>query len=435
MYGLRRFLGVCLAVLVLIPPVTAVSTTYENQSSLKPSLKWFRTFGGGYLDESMSVVIDDLGNIYVATKAFSYQKDAFYLLKYSPNGDLLWNKSCKVSNADYASPSSLVINNIGDIYLAGTSLNSTVNHRSVVLIKYDASGTYLWNRTWNNGSDYASAYGISMDSIGRIYITGAIKVPSKLTDIFLLKYDSDGNLIWNKSQGGLYLDESRGLVTLKTDNVCICGFKNDTSVDNTVILTQAYNSMGDIDWSKTYGSGGYFGYGINVSSLDDIFVVGSNPSGDTQLVKYNSTGDLKWERHWSSGLPCDFLGVASSYDGNFTYATGHETGGKLILLKYDKDGNFIWNTSWHSRTDNQGYSLGGSVAVNRSGEIYVVGKTVEPPGDPNSKAVILKFVEVAVPEFVTVILPTITLMAIFIVIRKRRKKDDSNRLCPSGRGS
>jgi hypothetical protein len=419
----KTLYGLVIIVIITCPIITSANGMQTNTYSLTPKIQWIKTFGNGYVDEARAVAIDDLGVVYIAVTALSYQKNALFLLKYSPNGDQLWNKSWTIPYGyDYSLTSGIAITKEHDVYISGVVLNTTITYQRAILVKFNNSGDYLWYKTWNGGMLNSGATGVALDTNENTYVSGNVEISGKAVDLFLIKYNSTGNESWNKTWGGTYNDYADGITVSSTNNLYMVGSKNDTAVDNNMMLLLKYNTTGSQQWYKTYGSGGYFGYGVAVSPSEEIYLSGSNPSGYAQLVKYDSSGNFKWNREPTySG---DFYGVTTSKDSNSIYATGHITGGPLTLVKYDKDGNFIWNTSWHSRTDGLGYSFGSDVAVNASGEIYVVGKTVDPPGDPNSKAVILKFVEVSVPEFTTIILPLTITMAIFIVISRKKRKTE-----------
>lgn len=413
MLKLRTFLSVCVVVLMMIPSVMATSNKHENISTFKPKLEWVKFFGKGLGDGARSVVIDNSGCIYVSVYANSYKYGAGFLLKYSPSGDLLWNISWV--EKDEVLPWGIALGHLGVVYLVGRLYNNITKDVSSFIRKYDVNGIYQWNKTWNNGSSYAFAYGVGINSKDEIFVSGAIQEPTKLRDVFLLKYTADGNMTWNQTWGGIYEDVPWDMSISSSDNIYLGGYKNDTAVDDNKILTLKYDSNGIYQWHKEYGAGGCFGYGINVTSSEDIYVAGRNPSGDTQLLKYNKSGDLIWHKEWNDGTSNELYGVATSNDANFVYATGFST--PMILLKYDKDGNFIWNTSWANGAD---FGIGYGVSVNKSGEIYVVGNTGS--GGPNMKAFIIKYIEISVPEFTTIILPLTVTIALFIVIIKRRKK-------------
>jgi hypothetical protein len=405
-----------LIICILLSNTIALGASAENTSAIiKPIVQWERYFGSGYIDEATHLIVDKNGFIYVSVSADSYNPRAFYLLKYSPRGDLIWNKSFKVGGIDTVYCGGLAFSPLGDIYQAGGIYKISTNQFTSILIKWDMFGNYQWNQTWNNGSKYAQAYDVVVDEYDNSYVTGTIDVMNRMKDVFLLKYDSSSILLWNKTWSGTYEDWSWGLSLFDYD-IYIHGFKNDTSADNNMMLTMKYDTDGNYKWLQTYGSGGYFGYGGCTSPTEEIYTVGRNPSSLAQIVKYDKDGSLKWHKE---ALGDVFGDINTSYDGNFIYAIGDETFGSVILNKYDRNSNYVWNTTWGKYGSNIGYG----VAVNRSGEIYIVGKTGA--GGTDYRAFIVKFVEVAVPEFSTVILPIATVTALFVIvtIRNRKKRD------------
>lgn len=81
--------------------------------------------------------------------------------------------------------------------LSSTTLISS-DQEDVFLVKYNAAGEVLWAKSYGGtGRDYG--FSIVLDKQGNIFITGGIKIAGILlnkSDIFVSKYDNTGNLIW-----------------------------------------------------------------------------------------------------------------------------------------------------------------------------------------------------------------------------------------------
>ncbi len=148
----------------------------SNVPASPPVVRLQKTWGGAYDAAGAGVAIDRLGNIYVAGSTDSF------------------NTPQKVGTHGYPLD-------------------------SVLLIKYDPSGNLIWERVWNGGYWADGGLGIATDSSGYVYVTGVTDSFGPLTctsgspncqssHVFLLKFDSAGDLVWQRVWG----DSSKGNV-------------------------------------------------------------------------------------------------------------------------------------------------------------------------------------------------------------------------------
>ncbi|GAI21421.1 unnamed protein product, partial [marine sediment metagenome] len=103
--------------------------------------------------------------------------------------------------SDYDNGHKIALDSSGNIYITGATASYGAGSFDVVLLKYNSSGNLQWSKIWG-GPNNDTGDGIALDNLGNIYITGATSYETNLDDVFLLKYDSSGNLLWNKTWGG-----------------------------------------------------------------------------------------------------------------------------------------------------------------------------------------------------------------------------------------
>jgi len=91
----------------------------------------------------------------------------------------------------------LVIDNSGDIVVVGTSYNLLMNNHDYTILKYDSDGTLLWSEQFDGsagGHDIASS--VTVDASDNIYVTGGSEGTTTLVDYCTLKYSSSGTFQW-----------------------------------------------------------------------------------------------------------------------------------------------------------------------------------------------------------------------------------------------
>ncbi|MEJ2281689.1 MAG: hypothetical protein P8X97_07280, partial [Candidatus Bathyarchaeota archaeon] len=137
---------------------------------------------------------------------------------------------------------------------AGRTYSYGSGHSDYWLIKTDANGTTQWNTTYG-GTLYDFAYSLIESSDRGFLIAGYTgSVPDSIAfDVWLVKTDEFGNMIWNQTYGGINDDHVFSLVETSDSGYALAG---DTTsfgaggADAWLIKTDKYGNM---EWNKTYG--------------------------------------------------------------------------------------------------------------------------------------------------------------------------------------
>ncbi|MGE5363644.1 MAG: SBBP repeat-containing protein [Bacteroidota bacterium] len=356
---------------------------------------WAQSAGGKYADYGRSVAVDGSGNIYM-TGDFSSQEISFgtetltntdegsadiFLVKFNSDGNVLWAQSYGTAYTDRGI--SVVTDASGNVYMTGCFSSAQITfgttppienagNSDVFLVKYDAAGDVLWAKSaGGTGNDYGKS--VAVDASGNIYVTGdynspAIAVNSTTltnvnsagtSDIFLSKYDTNGNLIWAKSAGGSANDLAESVAADPLGNVYAAGnFSSKTfTADPATLWNSTDDGTTDIFLLK---------YGIDGNLLltkkpagpssDYCLSVATDAAGNVYMAGYSYSSSMVF------GLPAP-LSKANN-DGTTD----------ILLFKYDAGANPLWAQS----TGGTGADYCNSAAVDASGNVHVAGSFVSP---------------------------------------------------------
>ena len=243
-----------------------------------------------------------------------------------------------------------------------------ITRDDLILIKYNSSGTRQWTQQFgSSGSDYAR--GISLDSSGNIYVVGdtsgglGSNSNSGSEDLFLIKYNSSGNLQWTQQMGTFSNDVAFDVATDSLGNSYVTGYTGASLDGNTYsgeldLFLVKYDSNGNKSWTKQLGtSTSDYARGVSVDADGNVSFTGYTTaaldgqthygSDDLFLVKYNSSGTKLWTRQLGTSSLDRAVDVIHDASGN-AYIAGstlgdldyhRSTGGDdLFLVKYNSDG-------------------------------------------------------------------------------------------------
>lgn len=430
---------------------TAIVLILPTAASLQAAPEWIQQLGTVSDDSSSGVATDSLGNVYISGSTEGSLdgpnaggRDAF-LAKYDAAGTLLWTEQMGTASSDSSTAVSADL--LGNVYISGSTDGSlgapNAGSADAFLAKYDVSGNLQWIEQLGT-ADIDYVFGVSADLLGDVYITGittgSLGGPyAGNEDVFLAKYNAAGSLQWTEQLGTDGVDRSFGISADSLGNVYISGATtgglngpNAGSSGSDVFLAK-YDAAGGLQWIEQLGTAdGEYGIGVVADSLGNVVVSGrtggslggANAGGnDAFVAKYDATGMLLWSEQLGTS-DYDFVhGVSTDSAGSifisgFTDGSlgGPNAGGRdIFLAKYDAAGTLLW-TEQLGTADDDG-SLG--VAADSFGNVYISGYTGGSLGGANAggnDAFLAKF---AAPEPGTLILAAFGFVAL-IAGRRRR---------------
>lgn len=304
--------------------------------------QWNQTYGVNTRRRSCEILItDDGGYMILLTKYYQdYFNSDIMLIKTDMNGTEQWNQTFNKRNLDLAG--SFIKNNEGGYTIVGSTYNWSYDQFDIFMIKTDLSGNLIWNKTIGNKNDERGS-GFFLTGDGDFVIVGSpnnyTKVGSGYEDIMLIGTDGNGTELWRKTFGGFYSDIFLGLTKTSNGDFVIIGNTNSYG-----------EGRGDILILK-------YGYGKTSDKKNQLPLCSITfPSPDAPL----------WDNVTISG-------IAESYGGRIEKVEIRIEFGPWQLAEGTTNWSFEWNTrtSWngfHSifarSFDGQNYSSNSIIGVN-----------------------------------------------------------------------
>jgi hypothetical protein len=292
-------------------------------------IEWQRTINTG--NAGNGIAVDSFGNVYVTGATSNSSYTDMITVKYNSLGTLQWQSTINSAYTSLDVGSGIAINSFGSVYVVGTVYTTIGSNRYMIsIVKYDANGNLLWQRGLDNGSTDSTGYGIAIDSSNNYYINGYTG-----SNIITAKYDSSDNIVWQRTLTGTGTDVGYGIAVDSSGNAYITGFSNSAD-----IIIAKYDTSGTMQWQKSLASASTeYGSGIAVDGSGNVYIVGysTNSFNDIIIAKYDTSGTIQWQRTLTQASTTDFgIGVAINSSGN-VYITGYNSSNGIIA-KIPSDG-------------------------------------------------------------------------------------------------
>ncbi|MCD4706476.1 MAG: T9SS type A sorting domain-containing protein [Candidatus Sabulitectum sp.] len=262
---------------------------------------WTRTYGGSLKDEGECVVVTEDQGYMIAGYTYSYgagDKD-FYLIRTDSSGDTLWTKTYGGSGDDLAWSVAVVPD--GGFIVSGRTKSYGAGSWDVWLLRIDADGEMIWNKTYGGGS-WDSGLEVQCTPDGGFIVHGyTMSFGAGNTDYYLLKTDASGNLLWSRTYGGSHYDNGTCIEQLPGGGYLLGGYTKsfgDTDGDFWIIRTDA---NGDSLWSQIYGGSGIEALNGMDLTLDGGYIL----AGKTR--SYGSSSSV-----WLLRIEQDLTGIDES---------------------------------------------------------------------------------------------------------------------------
>ncbi|HZX44962.1 MAG TPA: alpha/beta fold hydrolase, partial [Candidatus Nanoarchaeia archaeon] len=313
---------------------------------------WDRYYRFGKGGHCTAVKIADQG--YILTGSPS---ENIYLLKTDEEGNADWNKTFDwagddgENSVDVTSDEGYIITGFTNSYGAG--------NYDMLAIKTDSYGNIEWNKTFG-GQNMETGFHAKQTDDGGYLILGYTLSYGTNGEIYLVKTNATGDMLWTKTFGGNHIDRGHSLEPTSDGGYILSGYSGSYSSGNIDLYLLKINDLGEEEWHKIMGGKGTE-KGYDAKQIEDGFIIAgyTNSTGaglyDMWLIKTDNFGNALWNKTFGGkGFEIArsliitedgylLSGYTSSFSGNYD----------AYFVKTDNQGNIEWNKTFDTGLDEQ----------------------------------------------------------------------------------
>ena len=320
-----------------------------------------RTYGGASDDRGHAVEQTADGGYIVTglTKSYGAGGEDVLLMRLNEFGDTLWTKTFGSPSNDRGRAVKECIG--GGFIIVGTTAFGP-GPSDVYLLRTDDTGDLLWSKTFGGlGAD--QGWDVQQTSDTGFVIVGDENSFGN-PDVYLVKTDAAGTLQWTKTFGGSNLEYGRSVEQTNDGGYIICGTTQSYGpglANGYVIKTDV---VGDPVWTKTFGGTGA-DYGLFITQTTDGGYLFSGYSysfgGNLYVIKTDSNGDEIWSKDYGNAGLEQGWAARPTFDGGFVFAGGTSSFGAgtndVYVVKTDSLGDTLWTRAYGGLLSEYGYCI------------------------------------------------------------------------------
>lgn len=252
-------------------------------------------------------------------------------------------------------PSSAVETNDGGYIIVGATNTYGAGDYDIWVIKIDKTGNIMWNKTYGSQAYESSHYVIKADT-NQYLITGRKRTTAGDMDLLLLLIDDEGDQLWNKSYGGPGDEWMWEIEKTQGGDFVLGGRTNSYGAGGNDYWLMKIDAEGDVQWNKTLGGEADDRARSLEMAEDGGFLLNGWSSSyskgmiDFWLIKTDNYGDPMWNKSYGTSEGDRGIALTKSLDGGYLLGgnTNKKTMGAtdFLLIKTNAQGTQLWNRTY-----------------------------------------------------------------------------------------
>ncbi|MHA2649382.1 MAG: choice-of-anchor Q domain-containing protein, partial [bacterium JZ-2024 1] len=264
------------------------------------NIAWQKVYGGTNRDWVYSVQETSDGGFVVAgsTRSFGARNEDVWILRLGADGSILWQKAYQGWLDEFAT--AIRQTSDGGYVVAGSTTSFGAGETDILVLKLRPDGSVIWQKTYGGQFvEWASAIEQTSDG-GTIVAGNTTSFGNGLVDFLVLKLNADGNIAWQKTYGGPHEDRVSSVRQTADGGFVVSGWTASFGAVIDVWILKL-DPQGNVIWQKTYGTPSFAEEGRSIQqTADGGYIVagsttyyGGGQYKDAWVLKLGGNGDIQ----------------------------------------------------------------------------------------------------------------------------------------------
>jgi len=345
----------------------ALLCSFASANEAIAQITWAHVFRGNFEDEGHVIKQTNDGDYIIAGLTYSSQTMGWiiWILKLNASGNIVWQRTYG-SGYEHNAYSIQQTSDNGYI-VAGYTNEFGAGNDDAWILKLDSFGNILWQKTYG-GSNHERAYSIQQTSDGGYIVAGYTwSFGTGNHAAWVLKLDFSGNIIWQKAYSGDNPQYAYSISQINDGGYIVAGYAYVPSAGGSDALIFKLDSEGNIIWQKIYGENKWeYAQSILQTSDGGYIVAGynfplatNNPDG--LVFKLDPFGNIVWQKIYGGNNPDFLYSIQQISDGGYIVVGGTSSFGSsnydAWVIKLDTSGNIVWQKAYGESENDFAYYI------------------------------------------------------------------------------
>jgi PKD repeat protein len=239
---------------------------------------------GNSIDAATQIGLDAQFNVYVTGHSYGSGTDLdIATIKYNNSGSQQWVSRYNGALSFFDVPEALFIDNLNNVYVAGASYGGLATENDYATIKINSAGVQQWAKTFDGPlNDEDKAFDLVVDQNQNVYVTGrSMGANGTAENMLTLKYDASGTIIWQNTYDGPSsgYDEAQQMRLGASGALYVTGYSAGNGTNNDYLTLKYDTSNGSISWKARFdgpASNSDQAFAMEIDALENIYVTGTS---------------------------------------------------------------------------------------------------------------------------------------------------------------
>ncbi len=330
------------------------------------SVEWQHTYGGAKDDVATSIMqLPDGGFLVIGTtESKGAGKKDYYLIKLNATGKVIWEKTLGGSKNDI--PASIMLTDDGNYLLSGSTSSKGKGGYDYWLMKIAKNGKPIWDKTYGGTKSDELKMLIKTNDTNYFACGYSKSRGNGGHDCFLIRINKEGKRLWRKAYGAGGRDVAECIIQRPDSAYVFCGYTTSQSTGMYDFWIAKISYEGKMEWEKKYGDKGMESARAITQAEDKGYIVcgyvstEKEPNFNIWIIKLDYQGKKVWERIYGEKKGEQPNSMIKE-DGGYIicgYTSSSGEGKKdAWIFKIDEKGKILWEETYGDIENEEAMSI------------------------------------------------------------------------------